>query len=62
MGFYDFEESVKLYLKAALAEQLYGPNVHAKIKSGADAMLKRVLLLDDPALAEEKLEEIEVNN
>ena len=62
MGFYDFEESVKLYLKAALAEQLYGPNVHAKIKSGADAMLKRVLLLDDPALVEEKLEEIGVND
>ena len=46
LRFYDFEESVKLYIKAALAEQLYGANVHAKIKSKADTMLQEVLNLD----------------
>lgn len=49
VGFYDFEDSVKLYLKAALAEQLYGSNTHAKIKSGADSMLKQVLEIDNPS-------------
>jgi carboxyl-terminal processing protease len=62
MRFYDFEDSVKLYLKAALAEQLFGANVHAKIKSEADAMLKQVLELDNPAVKQEEVEAIEEKN
>jgi len=62
MRFYDFEDSVKLYLKAALAEQLYGANVHAKIKSKADAMLKKVLELDNPPVRQEEAEAIETIN
>ncbi|WP_291869513.1 S41 family peptidase [Maribacter sp.] len=50
MNFYDLEDGIKLYLKAALADQLYGPNVHAKIKSTEDPMLNRVLQLDNPTL------------
>ncbi len=46
IDFYDYEENIKLYLKAALAEQLYGPNVHARIKSSSDLMLQKVLELD----------------
>ena len=62
MRFYDFEDSVKLYLKAALAEQLFGANVHAKIKSEADAMLKQVLELDNPVIQQQEAEAIEENN
>ncbi|MGF1558893.1 MAG: S41 family peptidase [Flavobacteriaceae bacterium] len=62
MNFYDYEESIKLYLKAALAEQLFGPNVHAKIKSSADAMLQRVLELDAPKLKQDETSEIETSN
>ncbi|TMM58765.1 S41 family peptidase [Maribacter algarum] len=62
MRFYDFEDSVKLYLKAALAEQLFGANVHAKIKSQADAMLQQVLELDNPAVKQEEAEAIESIN
>ena len=62
LRFYDFEESVKLYIKAALAEQLYGANVHAKIKSNADAMLQEVLNLDHPVVNQEESEEIEAVN
>ena len=62
MSFYDFEDSVKLYLKAALAEQLFGANVHAKIKSQADAMLQQVLELDNPPVQQEEAEAIESKN
>ena len=46
LRFYDFEETIKQYLKAALAEQLFDPNIYAKIKSQEDAMLKKVISLD----------------
>ncbi len=62
MSFYDYEDSIKLYLKAALAEQLFGANVHAKIKSSADKMLQRVLELDNPLVKQEEAEEIETTN
>lgn len=60
--FFDYEASVKLFLKAALAEQLYGPNVHAKIKAAADAMLKQVLELDNPLVKQGDAEKIEATN
>lgn len=50
LDFYDYEEIIKLYLKANLAEQLYTPNLHAKIKGLADPMLKEVLRVDQPLL------------
>ncbi|MGB5668221.1 MAG: S41 family peptidase [Maribacter sp.] len=62
MDFYDFEDQIKLYLKAAMAEQLFGANVHAKIKSSADAMLKQVLELDKPMIRQGLEEKIEANN
>ncbi|MEO1010712.1 MAG: S41 family peptidase [Bacteroidota bacterium] len=62
MDFYAFEERIKLYLKAALAEQLFGPNVHAQIKSDADTMLKKVLDLDQPNIRQGEAEEIEMRN
>ena len=54
MNFYDFEGRIKLYLKAALAEQLYGPNLSAKIRSNADTMLQQVLEIDAPAALAQK--------
>lgn len=62
MRFYDFEDRLKRYLKAALAEQLYGANVHAKIKGGADEMLLKVLELDNPLVKQEEAEAIEASN
>lgn len=62
MSFYDYEDSIKLYLKAALAEQLFGSNAHAKIKSSADKMLQRVLQLDNPLVQQQEAETIEATN
>ncbi len=62
MNFYDYESPIKIYLKAALAEQLFGTNVHAKIKSSEDAMLNKVLELDNPIFKQEDAEAIEANN
>ncbi len=62
MNFYDFEDSIKLYLKAALAEQLFDANLHAKIKSSEDPMLQQVLELDNPVVKQGEAETIEANN
>ncbi len=62
MNFYDYEASIKLYLKAALAEQLFGANVHAKIKSREDTMLQEVLELDNPLVKQGDAEAIESKN
>ncbi len=62
MNFYDYEDSIKRYLKAALAQQLFDANLHAKIKSSEDPMLQRVLELDNPLVRQSEAEAIEANN
>ena len=62
MDFYDFEDSLKRYIKAALAEQLFGANTHAKIKGSVDAMLKKVLELNQPTIRQAEADEIEATN
>ena len=62
IGFYDYEKPIKLYLKASIAEQLFGPNVGAKIKSSADTMLNQVLELDNPLVKQGEPEAIESKN
>ncbi len=62
MNFYDFEDSIKLYLKASLAEQLFDANMHAKIKSVEDPMLLKVLELDNPIIKQEEAATIESQN
>jgi len=62
LNFYDYEDRIKLYLKAALAEQLFDSNLHAKIRSSEDAMLKQVLELDNPIVKQGEAEKIEANN
>lgn len=54
MDFYGNQESIKLYLKAAMADQLFDANVHARIKGSKDAMLQKVLELDNPAVKQEE--------
>ncbi|PCJ92848.1 MAG: peptidase S41 [Flavobacteriaceae bacterium] len=62
LDFYAFEDKIKLYLKAALAEQLFSTNSYAKIKGKGDAMLKRILELDAPLLTGKILESPELKN
>ena len=62
MDFYAHEKSIKVYLKAALAEQLFGANVHAKIKSSEDAMLLEVLELDNPIVKQTEASGFDANN
>jgi carboxyl-terminal processing protease len=57
INFYDFEDKLKLYLKGALAEQLFTSNLNAKIKGSSDKMLQKVLELDKPTIqSKEKIE------
>lgn len=49
LDYYDFEDKIKRYLKATLAEQLFSANSYAKIKGQEDSMLKEVLELDAPS-------------
>ena len=48
INFYDYEERLKLYIKAAIAEQLFSPDLKAKILAPSDAMLETVKQLDTP--------------
>ena len=50
MDYYGQEGKIKSYLKAAIAEQLYSPNLANAIKGKHDQMLKRVLDLDSLAI------------
>ena len=62
MDFYGNQESIKLYLKAAMAEQLFNANVHAQIKGSKDAMLQKVIALDKPAVIQQEADAIEATN
>ena len=57
LDYYVYEDIIKLYLKANLAEQLFSPNLHAKIKGQGDPMLEEVLKVDQPKLREVPLPE-----
>lgn len=46
IDYYNFENKIKQYLKAAIAEQLYNPNAAAIIRGKTDTMLQKVLSLD----------------
>ncbi len=60
MSFYDYDQKIKLYLKATIAEQLFSANISAKIKGTQDPMLQKVLELDLPTLRKEKSFNLEV--
>ncbi|WP_430907277.1 S41 family peptidase [Maribacter sp. 2-571] len=46
MDFYGFEDKIKRYLKAAIADQLFDSNLHAKIIGEDDAMLQKIITLE----------------
>lgn len=54
MNFYDYEKSIKQFLKANIAEQLFNTNIHAKIKADEDLMLQKVLELDSGSIIEQE--------
>ena len=62
LPFYELEDNIKLYLKADLAEQLFGDNAAAKIKGSKDTMLQKVLQLDNPEVSQQETGAIEVRN
>jgi len=47
LQYYDMEVILKLYIKAALAQQLFSSNIQEKIKSGNDKMLQKIIELED---------------
>lgn len=52
MNFYEYEKSIKRFLKASIAEQLFNSNIHAKIKADEDLMLQKVLELDSSVVSQ----------
>ncbi len=46
LQYYEMEDVLKLYIKAALAEQLFDTNTREKIKSKNDKMLQKVIEVD----------------
>lgn len=46
LDFYGHEEMIKEYIRAGFAEQLYSPDLGAKIKSAHDRMLQEVMRID----------------
>ena len=50
LNFYEYESQLKLYIKAAIAEQLFSPDLKAEVLAPADPMLQKVLNLDNPTL------------
>ncbi|TLP75872.1 S41 family peptidase [Maribacter sp. ACAM166] len=62
MNFYDYEYSIKRFLKASIAEQLFNANIHAKIKADEDAMLQKVLELDSEKIQQKEAGLIKAQN
>lgn len=48
--YYEYEGLLKRYVKAAIAEQLFSPDLKAEILAPTDPMLQKVLELDGPTL------------
>ena len=48
--YYENADRLKLYIKAAIAEQLFSPDLKAEIIAPTDPMLQKVLSLDNPTL------------
>ncbi|WP_318312362.1 S41 family peptidase [Flagellimonas crocea] len=46
LDFYAYEDKIKAFIKANIAEQLFSPNLSAQIKGEHDAMLNKVKALD----------------
>ena len=51
LDFYQYESLLKRYIKAAIAEQLFSPDLKAEILAPTDHMLQKVLELDRPTIS-----------
>ena len=60
LDFYAYEDKIKAYLKANIAEQLFSPNVSAQIKGDYDSMLQRVKELDKADIEASQLGSVEM--
>ncbi len=54
LDFHKYEISLKRYIKATLADQLFDANAYAKIKSRSDPMLLKVLEIDNQIMIHKK--------
>jgi carboxyl-terminal processing protease len=50
INFYDYEELLKQYIKAGIAEQLFSPDLKARILAPEDTMLQKVIELNTPSI------------
>lgn len=54
MNFYDYEDLLKAHIKAAIAEQLFSPDLKAQILGASDSVLQKVIEMDTPSLVSRK--------
>jgi carboxyl-terminal processing protease len=62
LDFYAFEEKIKLYLKATLADQLFSADAYAEIKGKDDRMLLKVKELDTPTFTPHEPNALQLND
>lgn len=62
LRYYDLEDRIKGNLKAAMAAQLFNQNLQSRIKASSDAMLRKVLELDQPTIQQQESAEIQAND
>lgn len=55
LDFYAYEDKIKAYLKANIAQQLFSPNMSAQIKGDFDSMLNKVRALDEAEIDQSQL-------
>ncbi len=60
LDFYAYEDKIKAFIKANIAEQLFSPNLSAQIKGEFDPMLKKVKALDKAKIDESQLGAIDI--
>lgn len=60
LDFYAYEDKIKAFLKANIAEQLFSPNLSAQIKGEYDPMLKKVRALDKAKIDGSQLGAIDI--
>lgn len=53
LNFYDYEDLLKAHIKGAIADQLFSPNLKARILAPTDSVLRKVIELDKPTLVPE---------
>ena len=50
LNFYDYEDLLEAHIKAAIAEQLFSPDLKARILAPVDPVLRKVIEMDRPTL------------